>query len=124
MPRRSILCTQCGRKRVSGGQSKTNGLCRLCWHDARMALPASERKRGPYRKGYAAKAVRKAKPKAVRVRKVQPFIEPKALGPDASWWAGCRRDEWGQRIEEQMPRFRAAGIGKDRPPIGMSATTL
>jgi hypothetical protein len=122
MPRRSILCSKCHRPRVSGGQSKTNGMCRLCWHDARMALPASERKRGPYR---ASGKPREPKVKPLRVvKRVQPFIDPKTPMPEASWWAGCRRDEWGQRIAEQMPRFRAAGIGKDRPPIGMSATTL
>jgi hypothetical protein len=121
MPRRSILCTKCGRKRASGGQSKTQGMCRLCWHDARMALPASARKRGPYR---ASGKARKPRGRPIRVaRPPQPFIAPKEQPPVDSWWASCRREDWSDRIAEQMPRFRAAGIGKDRPALGMSAVT-
>lgn len=40
-----------------------------------------------------------------------------------SWWIGTARPAWGVLVAAQMPRFQAAGIGKDRAPIGMSLAT-
>lgn len=114
MPRAKIPCAnpKCGRLRMPGGKSNPAGLCRLCWHQALLAKSPEERKRGPYKTAASKPA---PKPKA------PPVVNEQADG-EPPWWS-CPRSEWSDRISDQMPRFRVAGIGRDRPAIGSSLAT-
>lgn len=98
MPSKGYICAnpKCGRLRARGGQSKKDGLCRLCHHEALMALPAEARKRAPYREHTRPG---RAPHSAQRVA-----AEPGATIPaaDRNWWERAPREGWGATVAQHQ----------------------
>lgn len=125
MPR-TLFCSnpKCRKPRKPGGLTKVEGLCRLCWHQARMALHPSQRKRGP-NTGRSAKG-KPPRPKSPRVVS-QPSAAERAaaITPPGSWWLHCPPgDDWRTRQDAQRERFSkvhatAAEIRRDMAMSGL-----
>jgi hypothetical protein len=75
---------------------------------------------GPNRRCQTCNCARMRKQRALNQFVAESAADRKAHEPDRSWWVGRPRSTWASDVEFQLQtRFRAAGIGKDRPPIGM-----
>lgn len=107
MPRAPMTCPTCKRPRRPGGKSHADGLCRLCWHAARMALPDEARQRGPYRT-----AGHVATPKTSVIRPTATALPPLAT---ESWWATAPRASWSATVAEQQPRMQAGTVTTAEP---------
>jgi hypothetical protein len=114
-------CTTCGRKRVMGGQSKRVGLCRLCFHAAKVARPKAvhrcgcgETVSGPGRMCVACSAEHRRGPRAGRRNaEMVPALDRGIAAPSSSWWAVVQRERWSEAIAEQLPRLQAVPGTKD-----------
>lgn len=116
-------CPKCKKPRSRGGATKEDGLCRLCWHKARMALPASLRKRGP-NTGRSGKA-RPPRAKSPRIVSQPSAAEREAATtPVSAWWVGVPREGWRDAQDAQRERFTkipvtAAEVRRDLAMSGL-----
>lgn len=98
MPQKPIPCASCGKPRPQGGKSN-KGVCMRCFRKNWKVT------------GKSKIAFEQAQDKAQRA-------------PASSWWATSdyQRDRAAARVilGQQEDRHRAAGIGKDRPALGMA----
>lgn len=120
---RITTCSSCGRPRKAGGKTKL-GVCRLCRHQAVLAMAPEKRKRGPYQKrverprGWALSV--RARPNHPTPQWVSQHVKDKrAMHPTSSWWI-VPRSHWSRAIAEQMPRLQAIGAEVPRTQMGVA----
>lgn len=96
-----VFCTACGARRPRGGNAR-QGVCRAC-HLAGLGTPRSKTQ----------------KPGAHQQFEIEHRAAKESRYPTESWWT---RPDFSAALAQQMDRFRAAGIGRDRPALGMPAS--
>lgn len=130
MPRMRA-CPKCGVKRLIGGKSPDARLCLDCYRGSlrsrtsqkqqyRCSNNCGRKVSGPKRTCQPCWGMKLRAKKLIEGSGVPALKACDVAPPADSWWT---EPDFSAAFQKQLTRFQVGGIGRDRPPIGMSMTT-